>query len=200
MKVLYIKANSKPEGQSRTFMIADAFIEEYQKTHPGDEVITLDLYKENIKNIDEAMMDKLFGEKDENSRYDEDLKYVYQFMEADMYVVATPMWNLGTPAILKAYFDLVSIPRMTFKYATGGSVGLLENKKALAIVTRGGDYTRGTNLALEHTEKFIKAIFNFYGVVAYTSITADNLDVKAAEPDKILEGKISEARSLAKIF
>ena len=30
-KVLYIKANIKPEGQSRTFKISDKFIEEYKE-------------------------------------------------------------------------------------------------------------------------------------------------------------------------
>ena len=33
-KVLYIKANIKPEGQSRTFRISDEFVESYKKQHP----------------------------------------------------------------------------------------------------------------------------------------------------------------------
>ena len=36
-KVLYIKANIKPEGQSRTFKISDKFIEEYKLQNPEDE-------------------------------------------------------------------------------------------------------------------------------------------------------------------
>ena len=47
-KVLYIKANIKPEGQSRTFRISDEFVESYKKQHPNDEVVVLDLYKEGI--------------------------------------------------------------------------------------------------------------------------------------------------------
>lgn len=39
-KVLYIKANAKEEGQSRTFKISDSFIEEYKKLNPDDEIIT----------------------------------------------------------------------------------------------------------------------------------------------------------------
>ncbi len=31
-KILYIKANPKPEGESRTFTVSDAFIETYKKT------------------------------------------------------------------------------------------------------------------------------------------------------------------------
>ena len=47
-KVLYIKANIKPEGQSRTFRISDEFVESYKKQHPNDEVVVLDLNKEGI--------------------------------------------------------------------------------------------------------------------------------------------------------
>lgn len=47
-KVLYIKANIKEEGQSRTFQVSDYFVEMYKKNHPEDEIITLDLYKEGI--------------------------------------------------------------------------------------------------------------------------------------------------------
>ena len=47
-RVLYIKANIKNEGESRTFKVSDSFIEEYKKNNPQDEVIVLDLYKEKI--------------------------------------------------------------------------------------------------------------------------------------------------------
>ena len=41
-KILYVKANAKPEGTSRTFKISDSFVAEYKKLHPEDEIITLD--------------------------------------------------------------------------------------------------------------------------------------------------------------
>lgn len=46
--MLYIKANAKPENQSRIFQLSDRFITVYKETHPGDAVITLDLYKVTI--------------------------------------------------------------------------------------------------------------------------------------------------------
>ena len=67
-KVLYIKSNLKPEGQSRTFQISDAFIEEYQKSHPEDEIITLDLYKEEIQFLQLEDLMTIFGPKNEESK------------------------------------------------------------------------------------------------------------------------------------
>ncbi|MEG2539465.1 MAG: NAD(P)H-dependent oxidoreductase, partial [Clostridium sp.] len=108
-KVLYIKANPKPQGYSRTCKVSDTFIEEYKKNNPGDEVITIDLYKEQIDFLREEDLKALFGPKTEESKNHPVLKYAYQFADADKYIVAAPMWNLGNPAILKAYIDYVSV-------------------------------------------------------------------------------------------
>jgi FMN-dependent NADH-azoreductase len=201
-KVLYIKANSKPEGESRTFMISDAFIEAYREAHPDDEIVTIDLYKEDIRFIDYHDMDEMFGP---NKLTDEHRKhpiarYAYEFAEADKYVVAAPMWNLGVPAILKAYFDYVSISGITFKYTSGGPIGLLNGKKAINIVTRGGDYTEEQNIAFEFTDSFVKAIMAFYGVLDYTSIAADNTDVSSKDPVGCVNRAIEKAIEVAKTF
>jgi FMN-dependent NADH-azoreductase len=90
-KLLYIKANVKPEGQSRTYKISDAFIEEYKKNNPNDEVITLDLYKENIDFLKVEDLNVAFGPKTEESKKHPILKYAYQFASADKYVVAAPI-------------------------------------------------------------------------------------------------------------
>ncbi len=52
--VLYIKANPKSDEESRTFQISEHFIETYKKNHPEDQVITLDLYKEDIHFFNEG--------------------------------------------------------------------------------------------------------------------------------------------------
>lgn len=62
-KVLYIKANAKPEGKSRTFKISDVLIDEYKKNNPDDEIITLDLYKEDIDFLRSKDLDTVFGPK-----------------------------------------------------------------------------------------------------------------------------------------
>lgn len=62
-KVLYVKANAKPEGQSRTFKISDNFIDEYKKNNPDDEIITLDLYKTDIDFLRSKDLDTVFGPK-----------------------------------------------------------------------------------------------------------------------------------------
>ena len=196
-KVLYIKANIKPEGQSRTYQVSDAFIEEYQKQHPEDEIVTLDLYKEGIDFLRPEDLGVLFGPKTEESKQHPHLKYAYQFAEADKYVVAAPMWNLNIPAILKAYIDYVSVSGITFKYTAEGPVGLCNDKKAVYIVSRGGAYE---NAPVEMGERYLRTIFGFFGITDMETISAENVDGLADKAGEIVEEAKQRAKAVAAIF
>lgn len=190
-KVLYIKANLKPEGQSRTFKVSDSFVEEYKKNNPNDEVIVLDLYKENIDFLRPDDLGKIFGPKDESSRNNPILKYAYEFAEADKYIIASPMWNLSIPAILKAYIDYISVSGITFKYTAEGPVGLLSDRKAVHVVARGGEYG---NAPYEMGDRYIRTILGFFGIQDIETIAIENLDVIGTD----VEGKVEEAINKAK--
>ena len=196
-KVLYIKANIKNEGESRTFKVSDSFVEEYKKNNPEDEIITLDLYKENIDFLRHDDLGKLFGPKDEESKNNSILKYAYQFADADKYIIAAPMWNLSFPAILKAYIDYVSVSGITFKYTAEGPVGLLNNKKAVHIVSRGGGYD---NSPYEMGDRYLRTILGFFGIKDIETIAIDNLDVMGVNVKEKVEEGIEKAISLAKKF
>jgi len=198
-KVLYIKANAKPEGESRTFRIADKFMEAYKKHHPQDEIVTLDLYKEDIHFLtaEDVMvhMNNQVEEKENPMK-----RYALQFKSADKYIFAEPMWNLGIPAILKAYIDYVSIPDITFKYSENGPIGLCQGKKALNITTSGGDYTEGMAAEWDLCDKYLKTIMGLFGIFDYTTIRASNLDVIGMDVEAIVNKAIEEAEELAKTF
>ena len=196
-KVLYIKANIKNEGESRTFKVSNSFVEEYKKNNPEDEIITLDLYKENIDFLRHDDLGKLFGPKDEESKNISILKYAYQFADADKYIIAAPMWNLSFPAILKAYIDYVSVSGITFKYTAEGPVGLLNNKKAVHIVSRGGGYD---NSPYEMGDRYLRTILGFFGIKDIETIAIDNLDVIGVNVEEKVEEGIENAISLAKKF
>ena len=196
-KVLYIKANIKNEGESRTFKVSDSFVEEYKRNNPEDEIITLDLYKENIDFLRADDLGKLFGPKDEESKNNSILKYAYEFADADKYIIAAPMWNLSFPAILKAYIDYVSVSGITFKYTAEGPVGLLNNKKAVHIVSRGGAYD---NSPYEMGDRYLRTILGFFGIKNIETIAIDNLDVIGVNVEEKVEEGIEKAISLAKKF
>jgi FMN-dependent NADH-azoreductase len=198
--LLYIKANAKPAGQSRTFRISDSFIEEYKRSYPGDEIITLDLYKEGIRLLTADDINTVFGPKTAESRNHPILKYAYQFLEADKYVVAEPMWNLSIPAILKAYIDYICVTGITFKYTAEGPVGLCHNKIAVNISARGGQYSEGPHSSYEMGDRYLRTIFGFLGITEFDTITAEELDVIGNDVDAIVQSAIDEAKRKARAF
>lgn len=196
-KVLYIKANIKKEGESRTYQVADHFIEAYKKKNPQDEVTVLDLYEEKIDFLQAEDLGRIFGPKTEASQQDAVLKYAYQFAQADKYIIAAPMWNLSIPAILKAYIDYVSVTGITFKYTAEGPVGLLNDKKAVHIVSRGGVYTESP---YEMGDRYLKTIFAFFGITDMQTIEVEGVDFVGADVKGIVEGAMQKAETLVETF
>ena len=198
-KVLYIKANAKPEGTSRTFKISDSFVQQYRQQNPNDEIITLDLYKEGIGFLTEEGISLHRPEPGEGKNHPV-LKYAYQFAEADKFIIAAPLWNLSFPAILKAYIDYICVTGITFKYTAEGPVGLGQGKKAVHIVSRGGGYSEEPFAAYEMGDRYLRTIFGFLGITDFTTISADKLDVIGENVEAILENAINKAKTVAKEF
>lgn len=197
-KVLYIKANPKPDSESNTFKLSNEFIEEYRKKNPGDEIIVLDLYKENIRPLDNEMITNMFsGVKDEV------YEYAKLFASADKYVIAAPMWNLSIPAILKVYFDYVSYVGIAFKYTEQGAVGLLSDKgkKAIHIVSRGGEYSEGPAADYEMGDKYIRTILGFFGIYDIKTLALELTNVlQGEELEKVTHRSYEEGRRMAREF
>lgn len=198
--ILYVKANPKPNELSRTFQISEKFIESYKKKNPQDKIITLDLYKEDINFLTMESIQQIFGPKNESSKNNPLLSYAYTFAQADKYVIAAPLWNLGVPSILKAYFDYITVKDISFKYTAQGPVGLLTNKNALYISARGGKYDIEPMSNFEFGERYVKTILNFLGVTNYSAIFADGVDITGADIKQIVNTAVEKAQNLAEIF
>ena len=155
------------------------------------------LYKEDIDFLRPQDLEVFFGPKTEESQQHPHLKYAYQFAQADKYIVATPMWNLSFPAILKAYIDYISVSGITFKYTAEGPVGLCNDKKALYIVARGGAYE---NAPIEMGERYLRTIFGFFGITNFTTLSIDNLDGNSEKAPELIEQAKQRAKELATTF
>jgi len=208
--VLYITAHPHDDSQSYSMAVGKAFIDTYKEVNPSDNIVTLDLYKENIPEIDvdvfsgwgklqsgKAFDDLSTEEKKKVSRLSE---LCEQFISADKYVFVTPMWNFSFPPVMKAYIDSVAVSGKTFKYTEQGPVGLLTNKKALHIQARGGIYSEGPAAAMEMGHRYLDIIMQFFGVPSFEGLFIEG---HAAMPDKaqqIKENAIARAKDLAHTF
>jgi len=197
-KVLYIKANPKDDQASKTFQMSESFINAYKLANPEDEITTLDLYAEGIKFLDSQMLVDMFTKKDTIMH-----KYAHQFADADRFVIAAPLWNLGMPAILKAYFDYVTMKDVTFYYSATGAVGMLsgKGKKVMYIVSRGGDYDSEQMASYDTAKRYITTIMGFMGVQDITTLSLDKANILTGEAlENALQKSIEKAKELAASF
>ncbi|MCZ8521044.1 MULTISPECIES: NAD(P)H-dependent oxidoreductase [Paenibacillus] len=209
--VLYITAHPLDPQSSYSLAVGKEFIEAYVEANPGDEVVHLDLYKENIPQFDADVLrgweklrsgssfDQLTdAEKSKVSRLE---SIVDQFVAADKYVYVSPMWNFSIPPVLKAYTDATSIPGKTFKYTENGPEGLLTGKKALHIQASGSVYSEGPLAPLEMGYGYLNKVLQFYGIQSIEAILVEGTALQSQELALAIKEKaIAHAKEVAKRY
>lgn len=209
-QVLYITAHPHNETQSYSMAVGKAFIESYKEVNPADEIVHLDLYKENIPHIDadvfsgwgklrsgQAFTELSAEEKAKVGRLDE---LSEQFVVADKYVFVTPLWNFSFPPVMKAYLDSVAVAGKTFKYSEQGAVGLLTDKKALHIQARGGVYSEGPAAQMEMGHRYISVLMSFFGIPTLEGLFVEGHNAMPDKAQEIKENAIARAKDLAHTF
>ncbi len=196
MKVLYITAHAFNEEGSTSMRASRRFIEEYKMANPNDEVKEINLYQDGIDFLSAEDITKMFTNQDSKV-----MEMAKEFAAADKYVIASPMWNLGTPAILKAYIDYVSYVGITFKYTENGPVGLLENKKALYVLSAGGFYSPQEMQGANFAKNYMETILGFYGIQDVQTMMLEGTNAVDEETAKAnYEAYEAELVELAKKF
>jgi FMN-dependent NADH-azoreductase len=209
-KVLYITAHPHDESVSYSMAVGKAFIDSYKEANPNDEIVRIDLYKENIPHIDADVFSgwgklqsgKGFDElsADEKAKVGRLSELSEQFVSADKYVFVTPLWNFSFPPVMKAYLDSVSVAGKTFKYTAEGPVGLLTDKKAIHIQARGGYYSEGPAAEMEMGHRYLNIMMNFYGVPSFEGIFVEGHNAQPDKAQEIKENAIARAKDAAKTF
>ncbi len=163
------------DGQSSK--LAREFLRVWRRSNPGDVVIERDLAKNPVPHLTGERFQAFLTPEAERSPEqqaavaDSDA-LIDEIRGADVVVLGLPMYNFGIPSTLKAYFDHVARAGITFRYTDKGPVGLLENKQAYVLATRGGLYA-GT--AKDTQTEFVRNFLNFLGIRDVEFVYAEGL-------------------------
>jgi FMN-dependent NADH-azoreductase len=90
-------------------------------------------------------------------------------------IIGAPMYNFGIASTLKTWFDHVLRAGITFKYSESGPVGLLEDKRAIVIETRGGLYSEGPAQVMDSQEPHLRNLLSFIGITNVKFFRAEKL-------------------------
>ncbi|UOE53064.1 FMN-dependent NADH-azoreductase [Bacillus sp. CMF12] len=209
-QVLYITAHPHDDKVSYSMAAGKAFIDSYKEANPNDEVVHIDLYKENIPQIDvdvfsgwgKLQSGKGFEElsEDEKAKVGRLSELSEQFVAADKYVFVTPLWNFSFPPVMKAYLDSVAVAGKTFKYTAEGPIGLLTDKKAIHIQARGGIYSEGPAAEMEMGHRYLTVLMQFFGVPSFEGLFVEGHNAMPDKAEEIKADAIARAKDKAKTF
>ncbi|MBL3530720.1 NAD(P)H-dependent oxidoreductase [Companilactobacillus zhachilii] len=211
-KVLVIYAHPETAKGSSTHELYKHFINSYTAKNPNDEII--------VHNISEYMpfrLDKLAISIYNKNLAKSDLtpdeirlsesrdKWLDEFIHADKYVFANPMYNLFIPAEMKRYIDMIMQAGKTFHYDDKGlSVGDLHGKKAIHLQSSGGNYhndlIQNDAMIYDLGDQYLQTTLHMMGVDDYSAVFAEGMDKDPMHTIEILDNAYAKAELAGKEF
>ena len=97
---------------------------------------------------------------------------IAELQAADTIVIASPIYNFGPPAVLKAWADLVARVGTTFRYTATGPEGLLTGKKAYLAIASGGT---PVGAEFDFMSRWLTFFLGFIGITDIEIVAADGI-------------------------
>jgi FMN-dependent NADH-azoreductase len=97
---------------------------------------------------------------------------IAELQAADTIVIASPIYNFGPPATLKAWADLVARAGTTFRYTATGPEGLLTGKKAYIAIASGGT---PVGSEIDFMSRWLTFFLGFLGITDVEIVAADGI-------------------------
>ncbi|QOQ38260.1 FMN-dependent NADH-azoreductase [Trueperella pecoris] len=202
MRILVVRAHPLDATISRSMQLADAFLDAFTDSHPDADIQDLRLYDVAVPEIDVDLLTgwralrggTAFSQLSESQQNKITLfnTHTQNFLDADVVVIANPLWNLSIPTRLKAWIDTVVVAGKTFRYSkTGQPEGLAHGKRVVHLQSSGGHFN-----AQDPASQYIDTILGFLGCKV-TTLTAEGMDHEPDRAEEIMADAVERARQLA---
>lgn len=164
-------------GNSST--LANDFVAQWQRTHTDSKVIVRDLGSNPVEHLSQTHVGAFFTPEADRDDAQRSIvatsdALIDELRQADIIVLAVPMYNFGVPSQLKAWFDQLARAGVTFRYTENGPVGLLDDKPVIIFAARGGLYANTEN---DHQAPFLKQFLRFIGLSNVTFVYAEGVNL-----------------------
>jgi FMN-dependent NADH-azoreductase len=181
--LLVVQASARVT-RSLTRELARAFADAWRARFPADRIVTRDVGRAPPPALDEAHIDAAFARPDTRTREQRAVlalsdELIAEVHRADLLVIATPMYNYGMPAALKAWIDQVVRIGETFTFDLARGDAPLEpvqtGKQLLILSARGefGFEPGGVREAMNHLDPHLVVATRYLGVVGHRRLSID---------------------------
>lgn len=169
--LLRIDSSARTQG-SHSRELADYFVTEWLKKNPDGNVIQRDLASMELPHMQNNLIEAFYMAVDDmDDKHKRAIQLsdelVTELKSVDEVIISSPLYNLNIPSPLKAYLDHVVRVGHTFRVGENGYEGLLNDKPAYLITTKGEVY-KGTPMEpLDFQQPYLETIFGFMGMKMY---------------------------------
>jgi FMN-dependent NADH-azoreductase len=203
-KLLYITVNSKPEEMSASKTVGRAFVNRFLSIHSNFTLEEIDLYQCHIPRLEyqyfegrnafikEGAFNDLTPHQQEEAH--KIVKLTDQFKEADMYVIAAPMWSLSFPAPLKEYLDCVIMDGKTISISEDKVKGLLDDKTRgmVYIQSSGGNIPWMARMFLNRGVNYVEDVMKMMGIKGFQELLVDGTGTTEKEKRQAIENAVTK--------
>lgn len=180
LRILKVDASGRREGSVTRSLTADV-VDALEVRHGAAEIVVRDLAN-GLSFVDERWIAANFTPPDDRSEAQrqtlaESDALVEELKAADVVVIGSPIYNFGVPAVLKAWVDMVSRARLTFRYTASGPEGLLDGKKAYVVMASGGT---AIDSEIDFATPYLRHALGFIGITDVEVIGAGRGNVRGS--------------------
>lgn len=188
--ILRLDASIKPAG-SISRRLTDRILARLTEAHPGATVASRDLAS-GLPAIDAAWIGAIFTPAEARTTEQAAIAAVSDTLiaevkAADVVVIGLPIYNFGTPASVKTWFDHIARKGETFTYTEAGPQGLLTGKRA--IIALSSDGTR-LGSEIDFASGYVRHMLGFLGITDVEFVAADAMVFGPEEALAKAEGQV----------
>lgn len=206
MNILMVKANDRPATESVSSRMFQTFLEEIPEKEDL-QIRIYDIFEEDMPYIGQDLF-RGFGKMALGEELNEKerrlmtakQKAMDAFTEADVIVIAFPLWNLTIPARLQTFIDYVFSTGFTFKYdAEGNMLRLMPEKKVILLNARGGVFSTTETAAMDMSVNYLRNVFaGIFGMEIVDEVVIEGHNAMPDKADDIITAGLEKVATVAR--
>jgi len=187
-------------GNGQSTALANEFVQALREQNAGSRVTVRDLATEPVPHLDGERFGAFITKAEDRTAAQADViaysdRLIAELQRADVIVIGAPMYNFGIPSQLKSYFDHVARAGITFRYTANGPEGLLKDKKAYVISTRGGVHAGQPS---DTETNYLRDFLRFVGIADVEFVYAEGIAISPESKQAALDAARAELQRLAR--
>jgi FMN-dependent NADH-azoreductase len=198
MKNILLILGSPRDRASYSHQIGRRIVDDLKSRYPSAKVVVRNLAKEALPDVGEGFVTGRVLAPDKRSTAETEALalsdvMVAELMATDVLVLATPMHNFGISASVKKWIDQIVRPGVTFSYSDKGPLGLVQGKKVILVLARGGVYSEGPMKPYDFQEPYLRTVLGFIGMTDVEVIRIEGV----AMGDDAVRSAVTSAKAQA---